>query len=80
MTAPIGAVVGLTYDTRSLVSVGDVIETATTGRTYLIVECRRSTGSRSATRWVMRCLVIAPEDAPTDVPRHVLQWYTRNRR
>ena len=79
MTAPPGAVVALTYDSRRDVAEGDAIVTGT-GRTYLVVGVRRQQRGRFAGRWHLRCVVLAADaELDPDVVRHPLRWYRRER-
>ena len=74
MGAPVGAVVGIFYDSPREVRVDDAIVTGT-GRTYLVVSVRRQARGRHAGRWHLRCLVAraVPEGARV-LP---LRWYRR---
>lgn len=74
-----GAVVGLTYDARTLVDEGDIIRT-TSGRCYRVVTARQQTRGKHTGRWHLKALVIRPDDVTDTDTVHPLQWYRRNPR
>ena len=78
MTAPIGAEVGIHVDLVDQVVAGDAIVTQT-GRTYLVVSCRRQQRGIHAGRQHLRCLV-AESPPPAGVRVHRIRWYKRGRR
>lgn len=76
MPAPIGAEVGLHYDSSCTVAKSDVIRTGT-GRCYLITAVRRQEQGIHAGRWHLRAVVIDPDNVPNDAIVHPLWWYRR---
>lgn len=80
-----GEVARLTYDTESLVDVGDVIETST-GRRYLVTAAKPSRSCPKGytgawRRWTCETLVLGPDDAtPDGATVHPLYWYPRSPR
>jgi hypothetical protein len=76
--APAGAEVGLYYDARRDVAVGDVVETTRTKRRYLVMKVRRQERGRHAGRWHLRCVVLPPDaDVDPDAVIHPVRWYRR---
>lgn len=76
---PIGAEVGLVYQTAAEVEPGHAVVAARTGRTYLVLAARRTSSRRPGPSvWALRCLVTG--DAPPDAVRHPLHWWPRPRR
>lgn len=73
---PAGAEVSLGYWSGAQVEPGDVIETAATGRRYLVVDARRTQGRDP--HWALRCLVLGPDDVADGVV-HPLHWFPRSR-
>lgn len=80
MAAAPGREVGLYYDGRRGVEVGDEIETTGTGRRYLVIAVRRQARGKNVGRWHLRCVVLAPGAArdPESVV-HPCTWYRRQR-
>lgn len=77
---PPGSEVGLYYDSRRHVDVGDELET-TAGRRYLVVKVRRQERGAHIGRWHLRCIVLAPDAArDPDSQVHPVHWYRRRRR
>lgn len=78
--APAGAEVGIYWDGRADMAVGDELVTDGTGRRYLVVAARQQTRGAHAGRWHLRCLVLAP-DHPRDPDSriHRVAWYRRAR-
>lgn len=75
---PPGAECGLTYWTDATVDVGDVIESAATGRRYLVTSAHRTRGTDP--HWALRCVVMHPDDAtPADATVHPLHWFPRSK-
>jgi hypothetical protein len=75
--AATGSVVGIHYDTASIVAPGHAI-VSRTGRTYLVLEARRQERGRHIGRWHLQCLV-ADGGPPADATVHPLFWYRRER-
>jgi len=77
VTAPIGAVVQITYDNSGeVISVGDWLRTPT-GRAYQVLEVRTvQRGPNALRRHRLRCLVAA--EAPDDARVHPLYWFSRD--
>jgi len=81
MSAPLGAEVGLFYDSSARVLVGEYLRSVSTGRTYLITAARPVLrGPNAGTRQMLRCVVV-PQDHPEpgDTVRPIA-WYGRNRK
>ena len=75
--APAGAVVRLYYDSPGEMPIvmGDALVT-TTGRTYVVVGCRRQLRGKHRGRWHLTC-VVADTPAPAGARVHTLAWYRR---
>lgn len=78
MTAPAGAVVRIYYDGVAEIDTGHALVT-TTGRTYLVVVCRRQSRGKHRGRWHLECLV-TDSDPPPGATVHPLRWYRRDKR
>lgn len=74
MSAPVGAVVGIYYDSSTPVDVGDAVVTRT-GRTYLVLTNRIQARGKHAGRQHLRCAVV--DERPPEVKVHPLHWYRR---
>lgn len=81
MAAPLGAEVGLYWDSSARIRPGDYLRSVATGRTYLIRDARTVTrGPNAGIRQRLRAVVV-PEDHPGPED-HVfpIAWYPRRRR
>jgi hypothetical protein len=74
--APVGALVGLYYDSPRLIEVGDYLRTPKR-RCYLIDSLRRQLKGKHAGRWHIKAIVVAEADIPADALVHPLMWYRR---
>lgn len=93
MTAPVGAEVGLYFDTRAVVAEGDVIVNgyysgAPERRAYEVVAVRRQTRGMHVGRWHLRAVVVSSTAdelaeylAGVDPAQtvHRMYWYPRAR-
>lgn len=79
MAAPIGAIVGTTYDAAlgTVVEPGHALVTGT-GRTYVILTAKRVQKQFRSWRWRLRCQV-TDETPPVGAVAHPLVWYRRDR-
>jgi len=77
VTAPVGDLVRIFYDSRERVAPGDAIVTPT-GRTYEVVSVRLHARGKHAGRQHLGCIVTR-EPAP-DARVFTLRWYPRARR
>lgn len=77
MGAPVGAVVGIYYDSPREVRVDDAITTKT-GRVYIVVSVRRQARGIHTGRWHLRCLVA--REVPEGARVLPLRWYRRKKR
>ncbi len=87
--APVGAVVGITYVTGSVVAVGDALVTST-GRAYRVLEVVRARPHKDAPsmlRYTLSCIVVGGIDAldgsdafPSWAQIHTLLWWKRDRK
>ncbi len=77
MTAPIGSIVKLYFDTRRSLSEGDVCQSASTGRSYRIVTARRQTRGKHEGRWHIEAVVIDPATITPDDRIFTYVWYRR---
>ena len=73
--ASAGAVVRIHYDSPAELEPGDALVT-TTGRTYVVVGCRRQLRGKHRGRWHLTC-VVADTPAPAGARVHTLAWYRR---
>ena len=78
--APVGAEVGLYYDSlRYVVEPGDLLVTGT-GRTYLVRTVRiQRRGRHRGRRKHLRCIIV-PAGTKTGGRVHPLRWYRRRRK
>ncbi len=74
--APVGAVVGLSYDSDEEVAPGDYLVTGR-GRCYRVLAARTQ-GTHNPTRWKISAMV--DSSAPASARKHPLVFYRRNRR
>lgn len=78
MKAPVGAEVGLYYDSPRPIGEGDYLQTPT-GRTYLILSVRvQARGQHAGRRKHLRAVVIDASDIDPAGTIHPLHWYKRN--
>lgn len=77
MAAPIGNIVTLYFDTRRTLDVGDICQSATTGRSYRIVTARRQTRGKHEGRWHIQAVVIDPAEITDDDHIFTYHWYKR---
>lgn len=84
-TAPVGAEVRIFVDLVDQVEPGHAIQTQT-GRTYLVVACRRQARGTHVGRQHLRCIVVDSPSSPGEwMPApglvvHRIRWYKRGRR
>lgn len=77
MTAPIGAIVKLYFDTRRTLAPGDVCQSSTTGRSYRIVTARQQQRGKHTGRWHVEAVVIDPATVDDDDRIFTYFWYRR---
>lgn len=77
--APIGAIVGITYDGSRFLDEGDILQTPS-GRVYQIVALRRQTRGIHTGRWHLKCLVLGEgiDAIPPQATVYPLYWYARS--
>jgi hypothetical protein len=77
---PVGAEVGLTYDTDGTLQAGHFLRT-TTGRAYIVTSAREvGTAPWPWSRpWKVRAVVIRRSEVPADAVIHPVRWYPRGR-
>lgn len=77
MKAPLGAEVGIAYDTDTPVCVGDFLVTST-GRTYLITKVRlQQRGQKAGITHHLRCMVVQQSDIEPGDTVYGIQWHGR---
>lgn len=76
--APVGSIVRLYLDDPvESIEPGHLVVTASTGRSYRVVEARRPLADG---RWHLVVQVIDPASALRDDVVHTLTWYSRDRK
>lgn len=78
---PVGEPARLYFDSPMPVHEGDYVETATTGRRYLVLGVRVQLAGKHKGRQHLRTVVVG-KDHPVepDARVHLIRWYGRGRR